>query len=202
MAAIAKWNAAAVVTLVEEHELKALGVEGLGEAVREGAHDLVPPADPRRGRAGRGVRARLADLGPSCAQMIRAGFNVLVHCKGGLGRAGTIASRLLIELGMEPEEAITRVREARPGAIETAAQLAYVRGCQRYPDEQPDRAPRPGATARLAPCSAWPLAMRSAPRSSSRPRQQAAGDRHRRRRPVRSRARPVDRRYRDGAGAG
>src|ERR1700726_4324710 len=46
------------------------------------------------------------------------GSDVLVHCRGGLGRAGTIASRLLIELGMVPETAIARVRAFQPGAIE------------------------------------------------------------------------------------
>ena len=36
-------------------------------------------------------------------------------------------SRLLVELGMEPEAAIQAVRHARKGAIETPAQLALVR---------------------------------------------------------------------------
>ena len=27
------------------------------------------------------------------------------HCRGGLGRAGTIAARLLVEFGVAPEEA-------------------------------------------------------------------------------------------------
>jgi ADP-ribosyl-[dinitrogen reductase] hydrolase len=43
----------------------------------------------------------------------------LVYCCGGLGRAGTIAARLLVELGAEPITAIAGVRKARPGAIET-----------------------------------------------------------------------------------
>ena len=51
---------------------------------------------------------------------------MLVHCRGGLGRAGTIAARLLIELGIEPATAIERVRAVRPGAIETRAQEEYV----------------------------------------------------------------------------
>lgn len=51
---------------------------------------------------------------------------MLVHCRGGLGRAGTIGARLLIELGMEPETAIRRVRAMRPGAIETREQEKYV----------------------------------------------------------------------------
>ena len=55
---------------------------------------------------------------------------MLIHCRGGLGRAGTIAARLLVELGMRPDEAVRRVRDARgPGAIETPAQEAHVLGC-------------------------------------------------------------------------
>jgi ADP-ribosyl-[dinitrogen reductase] hydrolase len=66
--------------------------------------------------AGQDVRASLA-----------AGRKVLLHCRGGLGRTGTIAAQLLVELGAPAEDAIVRVREARPGAIETGEQEAYVR---------------------------------------------------------------------------
>ena len=44
------------------------------------------------------------------------------HCRGGLGRAGMISARLLVESGVEPEVAIAKVRAARPGAIETREQ--------------------------------------------------------------------------------
>jgi hypothetical protein len=43
-----------------------------------------------------------------------------------LGRAGTIAARLLVELGMEPRKAIASVRAVRPGAIETSEQERFV----------------------------------------------------------------------------
>ena len=64
----------------------------------------------------------------SCARSYAAGCDVLVHCRGGLGRAGTIAARLLVELGMEPETAIASVRAVRPGAIETSDQEKFVLG--------------------------------------------------------------------------
>ena len=54
------------------------------------------------------------------------GEDVYVHCKGGLGRAGTIAARLLVELGVSPKQAIADVRAARPGAIQTREQERYV----------------------------------------------------------------------------
>jgi ADP-ribosyl-[dinitrogen reductase] hydrolase len=51
---------------------------------------------------------------------------IVVRCRGGLGRAGTIAARLLVELGVEPREAIGRFRQARHGAVETERQEHYV----------------------------------------------------------------------------
>jgi ADP-ribosyl-[dinitrogen reductase] hydrolase len=66
--------------------------------------------------------------GEELRSMLRRRLDVLVHCRGGLGRAGTIAARLLIELGVEPTTAIEKVRTVRPGAIETTDQERFVRG--------------------------------------------------------------------------
>jgi hypothetical protein len=57
--------------------------------------------------------------------LLDAGFDILVHSKGGLGRAGTIAARLLVEAGMRADDAIGLVRLRRPGAIETEEQARY-----------------------------------------------------------------------------
>jgi len=48
---------------------------------------------------------------------------------GGLGRSGIIAARLLVELAEDLRAAMQRVRAARPGPIETAAQEASVLAC-------------------------------------------------------------------------
>ena len=63
---------------------------------------------------------------------LRLGHDVCLHCKGGIGRSGTVAALLLIDQGESSDSAIERVRRARPGAIETADQEAFVRsysGC-------------------------------------------------------------------------
>lgn len=76
---VARWNAAAVVTLVEGHELQSLKVPDLGAKVRDRHIDWyhLPIADVSTptaafeaewGRIGEGLRARIRD-----------GFNVLVH---------------------------------------------------------------------------------------------------------------------------
>ena len=54
-----------------------------------------------------------------------AGEGVLLHCRGGLGRSGMIALRLLVERGEGAEVALARLRVARPGAVETEAQAGW-----------------------------------------------------------------------------
>ena len=60
-------------------------------------------------------------------QRLDEGENIVVHCRGGLGRAGMISAHLLVESGVEPNAAMDRVRAARPGAIETPQQEGRVR---------------------------------------------------------------------------
>lgn len=50
---------------------------------------------------------------------------VLVHCLGGCGRSGMMVLRLMIAAGETPDTALLRLRQMRPCAVETAAQLAW-----------------------------------------------------------------------------
>ena len=137
-AAIAGWNAVAVVTLLEAHELESLSVQRLGNAA--GVEHMIWYHLPIRdgGLPDPDFEQTWEQSGRELRAMLRDGFNILVHCKGGLGRAGTIGARLLIELGLEPEEGMKAVRSVRPAAIETAAQLAYVMDLAPIAEELPD----------------------------------------------------------------
>jgi ADP-ribosyl-[dinitrogen reductase] hydrolase len=136
--AIAGWGAVAVVTLIEDQEFASLRVRGLGDAVadRHMSWFHLPIADVNP--PGPAFERAWAEQGGGIRFLLRNGFNVLVHCKGGLGRAGTIAARLLVELGWAPESAIGAVRQARPGAIETAAQEHHVLFLSPIEERQPD----------------------------------------------------------------
>lgn len=125
--AIAAWGARMVLTLVEPAELVALQVPALGREIegRGIAWRHLPIADYSVPTAD--FEQQWAHEGEEIRALLRAGGDVVVHCKGGLGRAGMIAARLLVELGMAPDEAIRTVRRARKGAIETPSQLALVR---------------------------------------------------------------------------
>ena len=75
---------------------------------------------------GEAFENRWVYAGARLRERLRSGDRVLVHCRGGLGRAGSVAARLLTEFGAEPGEAIRQVRAVRPGAIETHAQERWV----------------------------------------------------------------------------
>ncbi|MEW5725079.1 MAG: dual specificity protein phosphatase family protein, partial [Thermodesulfobacteriota bacterium] len=78
------------------------------------------------------TRKEMDALVKAIVEAAAAGGRVMVHCLGGLGRAGTVAACFLIARGLSPEEAIREIRRARsPRAIETGAQTSFVREYQR-----------------------------------------------------------------------
>lgn len=50
---------------------------------------------------------------------------VLVHCFGGCGRSGMMVLRLMIAGGEAPDAALARLRQVRPCAVETEAQMDW-----------------------------------------------------------------------------
>ena len=124
---IRHWGALAVLTLIEDHEFDALRVTGLGAGVRARGIDWhhLPITDGST--PDDRFEAGWSRIGPGLRDLLVGGGRAVVHCKGGLGRAGTIAARILIETGTTPAEAIRQVRGARgKDAIENARQERYV----------------------------------------------------------------------------
>jgi ADP-ribosyl-[dinitrogen reductase] hydrolase len=125
------WGAECLVTLMEDHELAALGVTSIRSELEAigmrwwhlPIRDMGVPDET--------FEAGWRSIGPELHGLIRGGRSIALHCHGGHGRTGTIAARLLVEMGADPDDAIARVREVRPPSIETPGQEAYVRGLVR-----------------------------------------------------------------------
>lgn len=125
---IADWGASALVTLMEARELERLRVPGIGPRTEALGMRWVhlPIRDVSIPDAA--FEAAWRHEGAALRSMLRAGERIVIHCRGGLGRTGLLAARLLVEFGERPRTALERVRAVRPGAVETREQEAYVLG--------------------------------------------------------------------------
>jgi protein-tyrosine phosphatase len=117
-------KAKVLVTLIEAHEFPMLQVPTLiPEANKRGItvehfpiKDVNVPTD----------MAAVHALVQRLNGYLDDGQNVVIHCRGGLGRTGTIAACMLVARGWSPQDAIDDVRKARPKTLETSAQEQYV----------------------------------------------------------------------------
>jgi len=115
LASLAERGISVVVNLHERgHDPERLARLGLTQIHLPVPDFTAPTAD----QLARGVRA--------INQALAAGQRVAVHCAAGLGRTGTLLACYLVSTGLEPEAAIARIREVRPGSVETAEQQAAI----------------------------------------------------------------------------
>jgi protein-tyrosine phosphatase len=124
-AVLERTGATTVVCLTQRHELEGrypryvdwLTENASGAAIWFPVHDLSAPlVEP--------ARVLFGDL----ARRLVAGEGLVVHCAAGIGRAGTTAIGVLMQLGMPLDEARLHVRAHRPMAgPEAGSQLELLR---------------------------------------------------------------------------
>jgi len=118
------FGASVLVSLLGDSELAELGIADLAwvahtRGIRTWQLPVVDGGVPEdTDRVVQLVRGTVAVLG--------AGENVVVHCRGGLGRSGLFAACCLVALGHAPRAAIGIVRAARPGAVENLVQERFI----------------------------------------------------------------------------
>jgi len=120
-----EWAPAFVISMTTRLEMVADGVEGLGaEMQKRGARWIHLPVGDFGVPEGEVARA-WPEVSERTRAALRGGGRVLIHCKGGCGRSGMVALRLMVESGEKPEAALQRLRAVRPCAVETEAQYLW-----------------------------------------------------------------------------
>ena len=122
---IGAWKPGLVISLTTAEEHAAAGGHRLGCDIQSMAsrwiHLPVPDFDVPPPQ----VAMRWPAASQSARKALEGGGRVLMHCKGGCGRSGMAALRLMIECGEVPAQALARLRGVRPCAVETQAQMEW-----------------------------------------------------------------------------
>ena len=122
---IRDWRPSLVVTLTPRAEMVAAQAETLGSDMRESGARWVHFAIDDYGTPDAGALAQWGEISRFALSALKGQGRVLVHCKGGCGRSGMIALRLMIEAGEDGVDALLRLRKIRPCAVETDAQMRW-----------------------------------------------------------------------------
>ena len=111
IATLADSGIGCIVSLLEITESSMLGLDAESKVVTDNSMNYIsfPIADY-------GVPSSLDDFSILTADILRQleqGTNVLLHCRGGVGRSGLTAAGVLLQAGMDPEHAFSCVSTKR-----------------------------------------------------------------------------------------
>lgn len=124
--ALKQAGASGVITLMPHGELAANGAEQIAQHCQalELAWYHLPVADEQvpLEEFAQGWQAHRQAL----LDALRGGRTLAIHCKGGSGRTGLIAARILIEAGIARSDAIALVQALRPKAIQHPAHRNWI----------------------------------------------------------------------------
>ena len=117
---LAALAAARIEVLVCLEETETVPVEALRR------HGIEPVWSPVRDMEAPEI-AEATRLCERISEALLAGRRVAVHCKGGLGRTGTLLAAYFIWSGAAKPEALSTIRRVEPRFVQSTAQLAFLR---------------------------------------------------------------------------
>ncbi len=112
--ALAETDVSTIISLIDEQEIVELRVQGLGETIqkKKGIEWIHLPFEDTTFPNKSWFRKFNRHL-EKIAEQIVNGESTIIHCKGGLGRAGTVSCILMNYFGIEMDDAIKLVRKTR-----------------------------------------------------------------------------------------
>lgn len=119
-------GATAVITLMTTAELSEEGFQDFSSAVKAVGLDWYHLPVPDFGVPGADFEQAWDACRLELQQRLQSGDTLALHCKGGSGRTGMVAAKLMLAAGFDPEDAITAIQALRPRAFSYPAQREYI----------------------------------------------------------------------------
>ena len=122
---IAQFGLQRLVSLLEMHEIRDLGLQAAPDLCAENQVDFVhfPIKD-------RGLPSSFSAAQKLVIRLhsdITNGHNTVIHCRAGIGRTGLLAAAILIRDGLDAKAALTLVSKARGITVpDTEEQIAWL----------------------------------------------------------------------------
>ncbi|UYV37552.1 protein phosphatase [Rhodobacteraceae bacterium D3-12] len=137
-----EWKPGIVVTMTTEAEMVEVGGINLGSDIQAMASRWwhLPVAD--FGTPSAEIDAIWPEVSDNVRRALNGGGRVIVHCRGGCGRSGMVALRLMVESGEDRFEALNRLRALRDCAVETKAQLQWAFAAVPQNEAESDETPK------------------------------------------------------------
>ncbi len=123
---IARLGINRIVSLLESHEYRDLGLENEDELTEKNGMEFVsyPIKD-------RGLPKSISEYLSFTKRLYHeaaGGLNTVVHCRAGIGRTGLIAAGVLLHCGFEPTEAFQLISKKRGVEVpDTREQIDWVK---------------------------------------------------------------------------
>ncbi len=119
-------GATAIITLMTVTELNDVGLRDFSPAVKAAGLDWFHLPVPDDDLPGADFDLAWNACHAELLQRLQSGDTLALHCKGGSGRTGLVAGKLMLAAGYTAEEAIKAIQALRPKAFSHPAQRSYI----------------------------------------------------------------------------
>jgi protein-tyrosine phosphatase len=125
MTTLLQWNPDLVLTMTTAAELAKVNATDLPNRLSDAGTDWRHLPIEDFGAPNNETANLWPDAAKRAHEILDQGGKVLTHCYGGQGRSGMAIMRLMVERGIQPDDALAQIRAVRPLAVETEPQRIW-----------------------------------------------------------------------------